>query len=576
VIAAVADPRGLILAQATLREMFNRAGLEAAACAQVGSVAVGATSSPLCTLQVEPVVAAWFGPVEDSSRVSHGLRRTGAVIVASADGDLLLARGPFGGRPLYYARDERCGAFLVCSRIEPIVAMLSSGGKLDVDRLAAIIASESGADASRTHFSSVTRVRSCEVIRVRPTGSVASTFVPVTPEARTGTAEALARELREEIFAAVERAVGRFRHVGVMAGGGLDSSGIVAALALRTRSVPGSKVSVVAMDFAGEGDDRPHLSALARAFELEPLRIRPRDAAAMLPEAFVADAAPHTWPTSAGEILMGHRAHEAGAEALFSGVGGDQIFEGDLRYFAALARGGSPLEAVRNALRLDVTWRSTRWERVRRLIVAPLVREVLPKSYLKSRYAGQLQRSLAWSWAGPQLRRVLLDLASPSDAETDWFSSFARSTELMDVAEARGQQEVATGMPHVDPFLDASLIEFVASIPPALMFHDHRLRGLYRLSMRGVLPDSLRLRPDKASFEPVTPEILAAGGVEKVADLMEMTALADLGLVEPKRYRDAFDRTRRGESSNGWLGVWPALAVEAFVRRQSSFGGARS
>jgi hypothetical protein len=154
-----------------------------------------------------------------------------------------------------------------------------------------------------------------------------------------------------------------------------------------------------------------------------------------------------------------------------------------------------------------------------------------------------------------------------SHTEDPW-SAFALSVDMLDVADVRSQCEVASNLPRIDPYLDGDFIRFVASLPPELLFYGHRVRGLFRHATVGLLPDSLRLRPDKASFEPATDELLPAIENEPwFRELLRMEALGDLGLVEPKAFREAFARVRAGGGEGGWLEAWPALAVEAFVRK---------
>jgi asparagine synthase (glutamine-hydrolysing) len=170
-----------------------------------------------------------------------------------------------------------------------------------------------------------------------------------------------------------------------------------------------------------------------------------------------------------------------------------------------------------------------------------------------------------WRWAAPRLRELLAEPRGASRRE-GWFSSLTTSTDLLEIADMRGQFEVAVGLPRVDPYLDDKMVRLLASFPPAELCHGHRYRGLFSLAMRGVLPDSVRLRPDKASFDPLPGAILGAVDPQVVRGLVGMEALADLGLVRPREFRDAFARVERGEGGGDWLDVWPALAIEAFVR----------
>jgi hypothetical protein len=85
--------------------------------------------------------------------------------------------------------------------------------------------------------------------------------------------------------------------------------------------------------------------------------------------------------------------------------------------------------------------------------------------------------------------------------------------------------------------------------------------------MRRALPDALRLRSDKAQFEPAISEMVLGSDLRGLRDLSHMRMLGDLGLVDPPRYRRHFeDVLAKGAASRDWLAVWPALSVEAFAR----------
>ncbi len=109
-------------------------------------------------------------------------------------------------------------------------------------------------------------------------------------------------------------------------------------------------------------------------------------------------------------------------------------------------------------------------------------------------------------------------------------------------------------------------VRVLASLPPDLLFDGERLRGLYARAMSGLVPDSIRLRDDKADFEPALVASLAGLlGRPALDSLLEMRALGDLGIVEPAAYRARFAQLSVSDGAM-WTEVWPALGLEAFVR----------
>ncbi len=164
--------------------------------------------------------------------------------------------------------------------------------------------------------------------------------------------------------------------------------------------------------------------------------------------------------------------------------------------------------------------------------------------------------------------RVFLESGPHVEATEAAFTLLATSPEVGTAADGRGHVEARLGCDRLDPYLDPQFVAFMASIPPDTLFHGQRTRGLFSLAMRGLVPDSVRLRSDKASFEPAIDEMVTGmGGLSAFESLLSMEATADLGLINPRLFRAAFEAQVRGEASRfGWIDVWPPVAIEAFVR----------
>ena len=76
--------------------------------------------------------------------------------------------------------------------------------------------------------------------------------------------------------------------------------------------------------------------------------------------------------------------------------------------------------------------------------------------------------------------------------------------------------------------MDDDLVEFLASVRPDRLLHGGWVRGLFRHAIRDLVPDQVRMRPDKANFELALLDLVrAAGGFDAFEPLLTMTALAD-------------------------------------------------
>jgi len=282
------------------------------------------------------------------------------------------------------------------------------------------------------------------------------------------------------------------------------------------------------------------------------------------------DAAPMIWPTIGWNLTLLERARDRGARCLLTGLGGDQIFNGDPRTFAAFARSDGWHKAFASARRLQGHSGRLSLYRSARLLVAPPVVSALP---VVRRMRTQRIALRRWPWAGARLRDFILERsAAPPDREWASYTSELRLERLvrrdfMRHAELRGQLESLTGMVRTNPLMDDELLTTVASFPQHTLFFGDRQRGLFRYAMRQILPDSLRLRPDKARMEPGIAEMVGQSDLNALRSLAQMKRLADLGLVEPKAYRRHFETVLfDGGGHPDWLVIWPALAVEAFLR----------
>jgi asparagine synthase (glutamine-hydrolysing) len=283
------------------------------------------------------------------------------------------------------------------------------------------------------------------------------------------------------------------------------------------------------------------------------------------------------------EVDVMTTAREHGAEAILTGANGDALFDGVPQSLSELVKAGQWREAVRAVRALEGFY----WEErsLVRWLLRPIVAAHVPwrLRWLNAR------RSTPWlpDWAGPVLRDVLWRRWEARRArvkatlrggpegpgrrgpreEEPWPPAAYRVVH----AWYRHQHEVAVGLERRDPYFDPALIATVRGFRPDWFLHGGVRRGLFREAMRGLLPESLRTRLDKAGFEPAMFRFVeAAGGFGSLRPLSRASRLAALGLVEPRPFGEAFDELARAPlASYGWGAVWSALAVEAFLERRA-------
>lgn len=516
------------------------------------------------------------GPFDGDLRQGRAQGRFAAAQLEG--GELTLARGRVGGRALYWAED---GAVrLASTRLPMLLRALDARARPDAMRLAEIAVGDFNGRPSATAFEGVHRLLSGEVLRFRPGGAPRASFLaPPAITAVRGRPDELARALRDEVIAAARRAIEGLGRVAVLAGGGVDSSALLAAVTALVRGGSAKEVVALSLHFGGPGDDRPYMDALAAELGIVPLRMAPRAFAPFVKRSLVVDGQPLASAMGGWEVGFLELAKERGADVLLGGRGGDELFDGDPRGLALRALGGDVVGAVREAADLRVPWESTRAQRVREFVVRPLAVHATPRPL--RRWARQRRRSVP-GWAGPVLRDVLRrPLPDPvSDFGPrnpgEFFARLSDSKLAVEISDAQCALEADVGLPTETPFLDERLIGFVAGLPAGALFRGGYLRGLFREAFAGLVPDRVRLRTDKADFEPALDEMhAAAGGRGALAELATVPALDALGVVRGPAFRAAFDAFVRGDVGyEGWHELWALLSLEAFAGQALAAGAA--
>ena len=499
------------------------------------------------------------------------------------DDGLLLARGRFGGRALYFASDDRGEILLACTSLEAI-ARAQRVKRIRRERLASLLLLLPDEDPEQTVYEGIHRLRSAteSVLRVRGRRETRSFAFPAIGQVLPGTAEEHAGELRRQLFTAVARALGPSKRVAIAVSGGLDSSGVLAAAIAAARGASPIAVDAITLYFAGVGDDRPHADALCSELGIVPIRVAPKQCASRVRSSLVLDGGPCVIPPAAWVLELCARARDLGADRVLTGEGGDLVVEGDLARFADQAFRGDWLGAVRGAADLRLIAPSSPARRVASLVVRPLARRALPSAVrLRWRVRAAFKRT-PWTppslepWIAHATRRQIAREGITTGPHTDasWIENEG-ADRLLEFADARAQFESTGALPIYTPFLDPQFVDHVRRIPPGLLFHGGLSRGLYREALRGRVAEVVRLRKTKGTFAAAVREMLDEGGASHaVADLLDFRALSSLGLVDPISYAAHF-RAATTQGVSRWVELWAPLAIEAFLRRANQ-GAART
>jgi asparagine synthase (glutamine-hydrolysing) len=118
-----------------------------------------------------------------------------------------------------------------------------------------------------------------------------------------------------------------------------------------------------------------------------------------------------------------------------------------------------------------------------------------------------------------------------------------------------------------DPFLDYRLVSLAFQLPAEWKLRGPWNKYVLREALRGHIPDSVRLRPDKMGFPAPIRQWVRGPLYAKLQDLLASREVRERGLYPVEAIRQDLDRHRTGEIdvSNGLLAI---AQVEHWLKQQ--------
>jgi asparagine synthase (glutamine-hydrolysing) len=277
----------------------------------------------------EPAV---FLAEADGAGFADRLRGMYAVAVHdAASGRLLLARDPFGIKPLYYAQTEHLFAF--ASEPQALLAAGFGVRAADPRRFAELLQLKFTTGAA-TIFPGIFRVLPGETLVLQRGGIVARRQRPALPEGgplRIGQTEAL-RRLDAVLLDSVAAHLRSDVPYGLFLSGGIDSSALLALM----RRASGQRVDALTVGWEGGGaaDESYEAERLAKVMGADCHRITmsERDFWALAPRIAACVDDPTADAAVLPSWLLGRAARAGGLKVTLCGEGADELLGGYSRY----------------------------------------------------------------------------------------------------------------------------------------------------------------------------------------------------------------------------------------------------
>jgi asparagine synthase (glutamine-hydrolysing) len=484
---------------------------------------------------------------------------------------LVLARDPFGTRPLFYAR--RNGGIVWASTLRALRAAGVDLGEIEEEWIAGYFSRS--IDPALTPWRNARAVPpGCTVILSE--GEVRTVRwwrLDAVHPLRLGSDAEYEELFRELFLTAVRRRLRTAKPVTAELSGGLDSSSIVCAadhlLRLGAAEAPDLFTVSHVYERSASADERPYIKKVETRTGRRHRHVLESEAPRLA--GLTADALDVPSPSACFREL--HRAvfefmGDNGSRVLLSGLGGDHLLISEVPVPFPLADllQARELRAFFPALRhwrneLDKPYPQILWEgalcpllpRPMRLRLAPLPLPIPP----------WLDRGFVRRW----------DLAARFAAAVDVEGDFPQPGKRLQAGAVRSVVRALCWMYDrwdypvevAYPFLDRDLVELCLGVPGDQLVRPGETRSLLRRSLAGLLPPAIARRRDKRGPDEAVLRAFAERWHE-IKDLADEPRAAARGWIDPAAFRQALREARFGKAGDHLPGLLPSLALEAWLR----------
>ena len=453
--------------------------------------------------------------------------------------ELVLARDPFGIKPLYYSRWR--DGWVFSSEIKPLLSLPGVGRAANAKCLYDYLRHGTTDHDHSTMFADVNQLppaHHCVVALDEPTRPEPKPYWSIDLENRAAMSfEAAAERLRSLFLDSVRLHLRSDVPVGFALSGGIDSSAIVMAVRALEPNLDLHSFSFIAK--GNKLSEEYWVDLIGSEARLTPHKAwpRPEDLVRDLDDLIRVQEQPFGSTSIYAQYCVFRLAHEAGIKVMLDGQGADELLAGYRNFLAARlaslvskrrwseagcfyrnVRNGVSLSGLQLLQRVGALMLPDRFRAVAKLVTG---HADLP-GWMNGPWFRERSVSPTGPWdkqQGDVLRRLL-------------HQSLTRSSLPM-LLRYEDRNSMAFSIESRVPFLTIALAEFILSLPEEyLIGPDGQTKSIFRRAMRGLVPDPVLDRKDKVGFATPEREWLSAlrPWVESVLfgpDVKEITPLND-------------------------------------------------
>lgn len=501
---------------------------------------------------------------------------------------LFAARDRFGEKPLLYVAKPAFFAF--ASEYKVLLTMPGVSRGYDEFRLIRFAANPGqGCDADRqTVFRDIAQLLPGEALEIGAEEAdprVWRYYAPRYDATRAAKSETeLFAEFRRLLIDSVRIRMRSDVKVGSCLSGGLDSSAIVCiARQLIGEDAP---YHTFTGQFPGTDADEAHFARIVveatgvESHHVEPTVDRFVDE---LPQFMWLNELPVGGASQFAQWCVFHLAKQHGVTVLLDGQGSDEVLGGYETYFrlyvAALEETGDNERLLRERPEIERRYPgvlSTRREDFKERLPFRMRHMMATRFGKGSNLFYALRADVALRVQGENARTRQAGFHALASALVE--DSFGRF--LTTLLRYGDRNSMAHSREVRLPFCDHRIADFVLSLPPHLLMGEAQNKRLLRESMRGILPDPIRMRWRKQGFNPPTdlwfrsPRLM-----ELVRDMLGSESFRASPYWLTKPLSIMADRVAKGERGLGWslwqplqLDLWRKHFIEALPPQRDTVG----
>lgn len=494
------------------------------------------------------------------------------------DRSLSLARDRFGAKPLYYT--EVGGALAFASRLRSLLAIPGVSREPDRRFVACFAGSHYRTfdnEPGRSPYAAIKQLPAASILRIKGQAPQVATYWRLEEQPDLKEPEA---QLKERYRALLDDAVNirmRTSHKPAFTlSGGMDSSSV---LAFAARHSGNKQVAYSTVYEDATYDETAEIKTMldATVSDWHAVRIGTPDLSTLVPRMIAANDEPIATATWLSHFLLCERVKEDGYQALFGGLGGDELNAGEYEYFFFYF---ADLKRRKEEARLaheTAKWAEYHDHPIYRKSYA--VMEAGLKRLVDLEIPGRcLADPARLARYRDTVKRDYFDLESFVPIMDHPFSSYLKNRTYQDIyretapccLRAADRQTRAFGLDVVWPFFDHRLVELMFRVPGELKIRDGVTKYLLREATTGVLPEETRTRIKKTGWNAPAHVWFSGKGKDLLMDLTGSQAFRQRGIYDVGRVQQIIaehDEIVKSQQpvENHMMFLWQLLNLELWL-----------